>query len=395
MTDPAEAPASHPTRLAAAAAKKLKLKVRPPAQFARLQRRHKLLAASFAAVVVAPVLLAGLYLYAIANDQFASRVGFSVRREEAGSAVEMLGGIAQLSGSSSSDTDILYEYIRSEAMVRAINARIDLMTVFANPGDPVFSIGSDARIEQMLAFWKRMVDVFYDSSAGLIEIRVLAFDPEDAQQIATAIADESSKMINQLSAIAREDATRYAREDLDQAVASLKEARSAITQFRVRSQIVDPQANVQGRMGILNNLQERLASAMIELDMLAKDDPRRGELQQRIDVIRGRIADERSEFGRAEQENPDNLANLINEYESLTVDQAFAEKRYLTALATYDAAVAEAQRKSRYLAIHIPPTRAETSEYPRRFVILSALAGLLFVAWSIMAMIYYSLRDRR
>ncbi|WP_097069796.1 sugar transporter [Rhodobacter maris] len=369
--------------------------MRPPAGLARLKNRHKLLAASFLLIVVLPVLVSAFYLFTIANDQYASRVGFSVRREESSSAVELLGGITQLTGDTSSDADILYEYIQSEEMVRAVGRRVDLMQAFANPGDPVFSIGSDARIEKMLAFWNRMVDVFYDSGTGLIEIRVLAFHPEDAQAITTAIADESSDVINRLSATAREDATRYAREELDKSVARLKKARSALTQFRARSQIVDPQATVQGRMGILNNLQSQLATSMISLDMMAKDDPRRAELQQRLDVIRNRIADERSEFGRAESTSPDDFANLINEYESLTVDQSFAEKAYLSALAAYDAALADAQRKSRYLAIHISPTLAETAEYPRRMMILITLAGLLIVSWSILAMVYYSLRDRR
>ncbi|MFD2173091.1 sugar transporter [Rhodobacter lacus] len=395
MNKPANAPAAKLTGLALKARHKIKFAVRPPASVARLKRRHILLAGSFLLIVVLPVLVSAFYLFAIANDQFASRVGFSVRREEGSSAVELLGGITQLSGDTSSDTDILYEYIQSEEMVRAVNRRVDLMKVFANPGDPMFSIGSDGRIEKMLAFWNRMVDVFYDSSTGLIEIRVLAFRPEDAQAITTAISDESSDVINRLSATAREDATRYAREELDLAIGRLKDARSALTRFRARSQIVDPQAAVQGRMGILNNLQEQLAKTMIELDMMAKDDPRRAELQQRLDVIRGRIADERSEFGRAESARPDDLATLINEYESLAIDQSFAEKTYLSALAAYDGAVAEAQRKSRYLATHIPPTLAETAEFPRRWMILGILTGLLIVTWSILAMIYYSLRDRR
>ena len=63
--------------------------------------------------------------------------------------------------------------------------------------------------------------------------------------------------------------------------------------------------------------------------------------------------------------------------------------------AARDAAFAEAQRQSRYLAMHVEPTLAETAEYPKRFQLLALLAGLAFVFWSILALIYYSLRDRR
>ena len=55
-----------------------------------------------------PALVTAFYLWTRAADQYASDVAFSVRTEEKGSAIELLGGITELSGSSSSDTDILY-----------------------------------------------------------------------------------------------------------------------------------------------------------------------------------------------------------------------------------------------------------------------------------------------
>ena len=48
--------------------------------------------------------------------------------------------------------------------------------------------------------------ISYDQSTGLIELRVLAFDPVMAQQVAQAIVSESQDMINALSKQAREDA---------------------------------------------------------------------------------------------------------------------------------------------------------------------------------------------
>ena len=75
---------------------------------APLRRRHYGLLLSFLLIVVAPLAATMWYLNTMALDQYASRTGFSVRKEEMGSAVEFLGGISDLSGSSSSDTDILY-----------------------------------------------------------------------------------------------------------------------------------------------------------------------------------------------------------------------------------------------------------------------------------------------
>ncbi|MEM9426502.1 MAG: sugar transporter, partial [Pseudomonadota bacterium] len=91
----------------------------------------------------------------------------------------------------------------------------------------------------------------------------------------------------------------------------------------------------------------------------------------------------------------EDYATTLAEFERLAVDREFAEQAYTAALATYDQALAEARRKSRYLAAYIRPTLAEASEFPRREVLLGLLAFFLISAWAIAVLIYYSVRDRR
>ncbi|MGJ8598295.1 MAG: sugar transporter, partial [Sulfitobacter sp.] len=92
--------------------------------------------------------------------------------------------------------------------------------------------------------------ISYDQGTGLIELRVLAFDPRTARTLAEDIVSESQKMINALNAAARDDLMRNAVLELEEAVARLKTAREAMTEFRTRTQIVDPNADLQGQMGV-------------------------------------------------------------------------------------------------------------------------------------------------
>ncbi len=376
--------------------------VRPPVKAARIKTRHVLLFLFFVIWVIAPVGISAWYLYTVADDQYASHVGFSVRTEEVGSAIELLGGITELSGSSSSDTDILYEFIQSQQLVRLLSQKLDLVRMYSNPDDPVFGLGEDVRIEALADYWNRMVKVFYDRSSGLIEVRVLAFDPHDAKTIAKTLFDESSRMINELSAIARADAMGYAEEELARAVARLKEARQAKTAFQNRTQIVDPSADIQGQMGVLGSLQQQLAATSIDLQeqLLQGADPSNPLVQKarrRIEAINVLIDQERDKFGSTSRVADNDVAysDLLAEYEALQVDLEFTQKSYLSAQAARDAAFAEASRKSRYLAMYVEPTLAETPEYPRRLMLICLLAGLAFITWAILVMIYYSLRDRR
>lgn len=370
------------------------------AEGARFKLRHFMVVFSFLALVIVPSAGTYWYLYERAADQFVSSVGFSVRKEEVGSAVEVLGSISNISSGSSSDTDILYEFIQSQEQVVLVNNRLDLRAIYSKPkNDPLFALPPNSSLEELVEYWNRMVKIFYNGSNGLIQIRVHAFDPVDARDIAEAIFDESSLMINKLSMIARSDATRYASEELDLAVERLKQARQAITTFRNETQIVDPKADLQGQMGLINTLQQQLAEALIDQDLLLQttqpNDPRNAQAQRKVEVIRNRIASEREKFSSSDNEETAAYSSLIARYEGLSVELEFAEQFYLSALQTYDSARAEAQRTSRYLAAYVEPTLAETAQYPQRLIILGLVAFFAFLIWSIVIMVGYSVRSRR
>lgn len=396
----AEAPAKKPAPKKKPAAPAPK--PRPPAPPARPRRRHLGILVSFLFLVLAPLGAAAYYLWTQAQDQYASSVAFTVRREEAPSAVDLLGGLTNLSSASSSDSDVLFEFMQSHELVGKIDERLDLRRLYAAPyeTDPVFALAPGAAIEDLLDYWRRMVRISYAPGTGLIEVQVLSFDAETSKRIAEEIFAESSRMINALSAIAREDAMRYAREELNTALEQLSTARQALTAFRSRNQIVNPDADIQVQMGLLGSLQQMLGRELIDYDLLREtareDDPRVVQAERRIAAIRERIREERLKFGSGgSEEEAGDYADVVAEFERLTVEREFAENKYTSALSNFDAAQANAQRQSRYLAAFVQPTLAESAEYPRRELILGLCALLLFGSWCILVLVYYSLRDRR
>ncbi|PIE16856.1 MAG: sugar transporter [Rhodobacterales bacterium] len=369
---------------------------------ARLRKRHMSILISFVLLVVLPMAVAFWYLSERAVAQYHSTMSFSVRKEQVASSLDIMGGLSQLSGNSSTDTDVLYQFIQSQELIAKMDDDIGLRAIYSAPYDvdPVFALAPGATIEDLIDYWPRMVRIHYDRSTGIIQIRALAFDPQQAREIAQKILDYSTQQINDLSAVAQQDATRYARQELDQAIARLTEARQALTDFRLRTQIVDPFADLQGQMGLLSTLQSELATALINLALLretaAANDPRITQAERMVDLIRAQVTQERAKFGVGGQgPGGEDYASLVSEFERLNVDREFAAEAYKSALAAYDAAVAEAQRQSRYLAAHIRPTLAESSHYPQNWLILGIMQAFLLVFWAVAILIYYSIRDRR
>ncbi len=374
---------------------------RPPAGPARPRRRHAGILTSFLALVAAPVLLAAWYLHEVALDRYASRVAFSVRTEEAPQSLALLEGLGSLSRSSTSDTDVLHDFILSQPMVAAVDARVDLRAAFTRSEDPVFALPTGATIEDLTRYWKRVVKVDYDPGEGLIAVRVLAFAPDVAHRIAVVLLEESDRLVNRLSGIARADATRHAQADLALAETRLVRARQALTAFRAERQIVDPRADIERRLTLIAALETQRTEAEIERDILRattrEGDQRIAQADRRIAALGQRISDERALFRSRPSAGAgaSTYATLVADYERLSVEVEFAERAYVSALAANDLAAAEARRQARYLAAHIAPTRAESAEYPRRLGLLAMLAGATLLGWAALVLVYYGFRERR
>jgi capsular polysaccharide transport system permease protein len=366
-----------------------------------MRKRHIALLFSFLLMVAFPGALTAYYLWNRAVDQYASFAGFSVQREEASTGLD-IPLLGQTFGSgSTSDPEILNDFLNSQTLVAEIQDQLDVRAMWAAPyeQDPFFSFDPSGSIEDLLEHWERMVQIGYDSSTGLIELRVLAFTPEDATTLAQAILDESSEMINALSDEAREDAIRYALEELDASEKRLSDARVSVTRFRRENQIVDPTTDVEAQGGLLASLETQRAEAIIEMDILRETvpdtDPRMQQARLRIEVIEARISEERRKTGTIPGSDQNSIVDVVGEYERLFVDRQFAEQAYTAALASLELAKADARRKSRYLATHVSPTAAETSRYPQRGLLLSIVIGFATLGWAVFALTAYSLRDRR
>lgn len=364
------------------------------------RRRRRWVIASFVLAVLLPAALATGYLFALAEDQFHSRVAFSVRSEAApaGPDLGVLAAVGGLASASAPDADILFDFIGSEQMVAAIDRRLDLARLF-HPvdSDPVFTLADGATREDKVDYWHRMVRVRREAGTGLLDVEARAFRAADARALTAAIFEESEALVNRLSEQARRDAIRYAAADLADAEARLRDKRRLLAEFRDENRIIDPKADVEGQMGLLAALQSELVQTLVERDMLLSyakaDDQRVAQANRRVDAVSARIEAERETLGLGGDGRA--MASLLGRYEELRTDLEFAAGAYTQALAGHAAAQAEARRKSRYLAAHVAPTLPESAVHPRRLLLSALIALGLLVVWAIGTVLAYNLRDSR
>jgi capsular polysaccharide transport system permease protein len=170
--------------------------VAKPAGAARRKPRHSGLIVSFLALVVLPTIISGAYLGFFAVDQYTSTVGFAVKSEKSSASIDLMGGISQLTGGSSTDASMVAAYLQSQDLVAKLDSELNLRALFSKPfkGDPVFAFDPSGSIEDLVYYWNHMVTVSFDSGTGLIEMDVQAFTPQSAQAITQAAFKESARV---------------------------------------------------------------------------------------------------------------------------------------------------------------------------------------------------------
>ena len=365
---------------------------------ASIKKRHWGFLFTFFLIVLVPVAASIYYLQKIALDQYHSVAAFSIRSEEGGNPFEALSAFTDVSIASAPDSEILHDFVQSQHIVEKLDAKLDLRAMFSpGPEDFIFALNEDATIEDMVDYWRRMVSVWTDGGGAIVNLEVRAFSPEDATAIVSAIVEESTALVNELSQIAQEDAMRFATEDLGEAKERLREIRQKVRKFRSENRIINPEADAESQMGVISALQARLAEILVRrsrlLDYAEEGDVRAESLDREIRAIRLQIDAERQNVA-GNDDSGRSLSTTIGDYEELLVDLKFSEDAYTVALAAAEKARAEARRQSRYAAVHIPPTMAEKSIYPRRWLLAFFVTVAALSVWAILALVYYNIRDR-
>ena len=363
---------------------------------ARPRFRHFLLLLSFLALVIAPTAYVNWYLHERAADQYASRLAFTIQSDE-GQVVSVLEGFlgGGSGGSSADQAEVLYGFIQSQNMVETLQERLDLRAIYnKRPEDWYFSLGDTPSIEELVDYWQAVCIVSF--SAGIVEVEVRAFDPQDARLLAGAVLDESTAQINRMSAEARDDALRDATSYLEEKERIWRDARLALDTARSEDAMIDPGAEAKAALERIAKLEAELDIERIKLDELLEfaptGDSRIVTVQRRIDTLNGLIAEERRKIAST---GGGTLSQSVGKFEALAIEAEIAQTAYTAALASYENARIEARRKQSYLSAHISPTLSETPEYPQRYLLGGLVFVTLFLGWIVLVMLAYNIKDRR
>lgn len=365
-------------------------------------------AISFLAMVLIPAAIAFFYYVFLASPQYQVETQFAVRGSSQSSIGAM--GLPSILGGTSTQTGdsyIVTSYVESLQLIRDVQQElgIDLRQFYTRDHiDWLYRIEPDMPLEKFTEYWRDMTDVSFNATTGNTTLYIYGFTAEDSKAIADAVLKVSERLVNQLSESNRQQVMQVASKQVDRAEERLRKVQAEIRKLREQEKTTDPQALVQIQTQLTGNLEGQLSGLKTRLSALLKsvspDAPQAKALQKQIDALEAQITEQKSQLGNATGNGKDlsdeekaNLAEVLNKFEELTIEQTFATQAYTTALAAFETAIVEAQRQERYFATFVAPTRPEIALYPMRYLDSFIAFLVLLAAWMVTQFLYRSFRD--
>jgi capsular polysaccharide transport system permease protein len=340
-------------------------------------------------ILLLPTLLAAVYYFAIATDQYESEARFVVRsaaRPEMSSEFSFLTqlGLAR----TQDDSYIVQEFMNSRDAIEKLKTRLPLLAMFNREGADFLarypSILYGREQEEFYRYFQRMLTVAHLDRTGISTLRVRAFRPEDAYDITKTLLLLGEDMVNRINARIQSDAIATSLSELNQSQQRLIAAQTHLTEFRNRELMVDPERNAVALAELIARLSSDLGSVqaqIAEMRVGAAASPQLIGLQRKAAALEQQIAEERRRIA----DEKDGLATRIAAYERLQLEWEFARRMVSSSEAELIRARNEAARQLLYLERVANPHLADYSTQPKRLrsalTIFAANFLLLFVLW--------------
>jgi len=310
------------------------------------------LLASFIACVLVPGFAATIYFVFLASNQWAAEARFEVRQVDIDSRDTSLTNVSQTNGQGGStsqsaqqsaqsitnfsftatgqDAYIVTNYIASRAIVDDLNTKLKLREIFRRPEADFWArLKRNATIEELVDYWKSMVNTYIDAPSGIVIVQVRAFRADDAVALAKAVLQLSEDLVNRISDRARHDAMETAEKEVRRSYEMTQTALADLHRFRDSAGIIDPmQTGTEVAKLLIPLMTEKIR---LESDLFVAsrnlDDsaPTIKALRSRLQSAEQQIADLRGRLTNTQGGN-NTLAASIAKFEALELQRQFAEK---------------------------------------------------------------------
>lgn len=360
--------------------------------FQRILRNRLFLATTFL-----PTFTAVVYYGILASDVYVSEAHFVVRTPDKQMS-SSLGMLFKGAGFSKAEDDSysVQDFILSRDASSELDKRLAVRKDFSSSKVDIFSrfsgLDRDDSDEEFYRYYKKMVNVQLDSASSITTLTTHAFTAKDAYMINKSLLAMAEELVNKLNERARQDMIRYALDEVDDAKKAADKATLALADYRNKNRVIDPEKQSTIPLQQIAKLQDDLIATrtqILQIEILAKDNPQLPVLRQRVGALESEIDAESQQVAGGQL----SLADKAATFQRLELNKEFTEKMLASALGSLDQARSEARRKQLYLEYIVQPSMPDKAIEPRRLRIIGGVFVLGLIVWGILSILLAGVKE--
>jgi capsular polysaccharide transport system permease protein len=356
--------------------------------------------ASFFVMVVVPTFAGAIYYGFIASDQYVAEADFTVSSSEA-PAPDGLGAFTGIPAIAViQDTQIVASYIQSRSALEDLEKSVRVKERYTSPRiDGLSRFNTKSPIEKFVKYWHKMADASIKMPAGIIELKIRAFTPEDAQIITQATMEICEKLINTINDRMNHDAVADAEQELQRTSKRLAAALAALESARNDAGLLDTDKTADALNKLANDTKAGLLQMqgqyLSQLKYVSAKAPQMLALKSRIDVTKSQIAEIEAKLTSARRSSgsENTLANAMTKFGELDLEKQVAEHLYAGAAATLELSRMTAERKMMYLKTFVSPVVPQEAKYPRRILYPLVVFAACLALWGCLCGLTLTIRN--
>ena len=352
----------------------------------------------FLVCVVLPTALAVSYYGFLASDVYVSQSLFVVRSPER-QTTSPLGMLFKGAGFSRAQDDayVVHDFMMSREALGALEAKLGIKPKFSQESVDLFSrfagIYPDNSFEAFHRYFQKHAELQIDSLSSITTLTIRAYTPQDAKHINEELLRLSEERVNQLNARGRQDLVEFARQEVAEAQSRAIDASFALTQYRNRKGVIDPERQSAISLQQIAKLQSELLTAKTQLGqvmLVAKENPQIPSLKQNVALLEKEIE---VESAKVTGDTNQSLASKAADFQKLAMNKEFADKILAGALTTFEQARNEAQRQQLYLERIAQPSLPDAAMQPERLRNILATLLVSLVIWGVLILLIAGVKE--
>lgn len=338
------------------------------------RRRRRRLAMVFLRLsffVFLPTLIAAWYYFSVATPLYATKSQFQIQQASSASGGELGGLFSGTQLATNPDSVAVQSYLTSRDAMLRLDQDLGFKRAFQDPAiDPIQRLAPEATNEAAYKVYENSVKIGYDPTEGMINMEVIAPDPQLSQDFSLALIKYAEGQVDQMTSRLRDDQMKGALSSYADAEEKVLQAQRRVQELQQHLGVLDPIAEGSVVMQQISQLEMQLNEKQLELgQLLANARPQ----QSRVESLRGEIArlqkligDTRLQLTQG-NETRASLASISGELRIAEGDLATRQELLATSAAQLETARIEANKQVRYLSMSVAPIPPDEASYPKAF----------------------------